>query len=100
MGNAFYLRSSSLLAVVGQRQPLDIIYCPAPQLARQGWRLIQNPEILSARILKAMYFPEIDFMHAELGAQPSKVWRSIMEGCVVLATGLIRRIGTWEDTDA
>jgi hypothetical protein len=39
-------------------------------------------------------------MHAELGAHPSKVWRSIMEGQVVLATGIIRCIGTGEETDA
>jgi hypothetical protein len=69
-------------------------------LARQGWRILQNPQTLSARILKAIYFPQTDFLSTELGAHPSRVWRSIMEGRVVLATGLIRCIGTGEETDA
>jgi hypothetical protein len=69
-------------------------------LARQGWRILQNPSTLSARILKAIYFPECDFMNAELGSRPSQIWRAIMEGREVLATGLIHRIGTGESTHA
>ena len=69
-------------------------------LARQGWRLIQNPDTLSARVLKAVYFPDSEFLKAELGSHPSKVWRAIMEGREVLAQGLIRRIGTGTGTNA
>jgi hypothetical protein len=36
-------------------------------LARQAWRLLQNPETLSARILKSVYYPNIDLLEAELG---------------------------------
>jgi hypothetical protein len=42
-------------------------------LARQGWRILQNPEMLSTRILKAVYFSETDFMHAEVGSHSSQI---------------------------
>jgi hypothetical protein len=67
-------------------------------LARQGWRMLQHPD--TARMLKAIYFPDGDFMQAELGSHPSKVWRAILEGGEVLEAGLIRRIGTGMETDA
>jgi hypothetical protein len=67
-------------------------------LARQGWRLLQNPDSLSARILRARYYPEGNLLHAELGAALSKVWRSIHKGLGVLKQGLVRCIGTGEET--
>jgi hypothetical protein len=69
-------------------------------LAHQGWRILQSPNTLSARMLKAIYFPDSDFMAADLGAHQSKIWRSILHGREVLATGLIRCIGTGETTNA
>jgi hypothetical protein len=68
-------------------------------LARQGWRLLQNPETLSVKILKARYYPSTDLLHAELGSAPSQVWRAIQYGLPVLKQGLIKRIGTGTDTD-
>jgi hypothetical protein len=53
-------------------------------LAKQTWRLIQEPNYLSARILKVVYFPNGDFLEAELGSSPSRIWRSIMDGREVL----------------
>jgi hypothetical protein len=69
-------------------------------LARQGWRILQVPESLSARVLKAVYFPSGDFLSAELGSHPSQIWRSILEGRQALAVGLIRRIGDGRTTMA
>ena len=63
-------------------------------LAHQAWRILQEPGSLSARILKAVYFPEREFLKAELGLSPSRIWRAIVDGKEVLMQGLIRRIGT------
>ena len=49
-------------------------------LARQAWRVLLEPETLSARVLKAVYFPEKHFLEAEVGSSPSWIWRAIMEG--------------------
>jgi hypothetical protein len=52
-------------------------------LARQAWRLLQEPQSLSARVLKAVYFLETDLLEADLGSHPSQVWRAILEGRVM-----------------
>lgn len=39
-------------------------------LAKHGWRLIQEPMMLSAQILKAVYYPTGDFLSAQLGSRP------------------------------
>ena len=67
-------------------------------LARQAWRILQEPTTLSARVLKATYFPKSDFLEAELGPSPSRIWRAVMDGKDMIKQGLIRRIGTGEDT--
>jgi hypothetical protein len=53
-------------------------------LARQVWRILQNPETLSARILKAVYYPYNDFLEAQVGSHPSKIWRVVIDGKEVL----------------
>ena len=68
-------------------------------LARQAWRILQEPQALSSRVLKAVYFPETDFLEAELGPSPSRIWRAVIDGKDVLKQGLIRRIGTGEEID-
>jgi hypothetical protein len=69
-------------------------------LARQAWSILQNPETLSARILKAVYFPTTGFLEASVGSHPSQVWRSLVEGRDAMKQGLIRRIGTGTTTHA
>ncbi|GJN21135.1 hypothetical protein PR202_gb08585 [Eleusine coracana subsp. coracana] len=68
-------------------------------LAKQGWRVMQNPEALNARVLKVVYFPHRDFLEATVGANPSRVWRAIMDGKDVLKQGIIRRIGSGSSTN-
>jgi hypothetical protein len=40
-------------------------------LAKQGWRIIQHPDSICARIFKERYFPDCDFMEATVGTNPS-----------------------------
>ena len=68
-------------------------------LARQAWRLFMEPSTLSARILKASYFPDCSLQDAQLGARPSQIWRAILEGRDVMKQGMIRRIGNGQTTN-
>jgi hypothetical protein len=74
----------------------DIDHFNLSLLARQAWRILQNPETLSAKILKAVYYPDNDFLESQVGSHPSKIWRAIVDGKEVLRQGLIRRNGTGE----
>ncbi|KAK1606371.1 hypothetical protein QYE76_030044 [Lolium multiflorum] len=69
-------------------------------LKDRAWRILQEPDTLSARVLKAVYFPSSTLLEAELGGHPSQVWRAIVEGRDALRIGLIRRIDDGRSTDA
>lgn len=56
-------------------------------LDKQCWRLITNPESLVARLYKAKYYADTEFMEARLGSSPSFIWRSILEAKKVISTG-------------
>lgn len=62
-------------------------------LGKQGWRLMNHPEKLSSKLYKARYFPECDFLAAELGNNPSFIWRSIWEARLVIKAGARWKIG-------
>lgn len=47
-------------------------------LAKQGWRLVTQPDYLLTRVLKARYFPSGCFLSALLGFNPSFIWRSLI----------------------
>lgn len=42
-------------------------------LAKQVWRLIQEPSSLAGQILKAKYFHSFDILEAKLGHNPSLI---------------------------
>ena len=42
-------------------------------LARQAWRILQNPMAMTAQLSKVVYYPACDFLQAPLGSRPSQV---------------------------
>uniref|UniRef100_A0A803P9U4 Reverse transcriptase domain-containing protein n=1 Tax=Cannabis sativa TaxID=3483 RepID=A0A803P9U4_CANSA len=61
-------------------------------LAKQGWKLVTNPDSLVAQVLKALYYPNNDFLGAGLGTWCSNVWRGILWGRELLMKGLRWRV--------
>lgn len=49
-------------------------------LAKQAWRLLEQPHSLWARIIKSIYFPNCSFLEAKKGRSPSQAWISILHG--------------------
>ena len=68
-------------------------------LAKQAWRLLDNPDSLCATILRAKYFPDGDLMNASLKKGSSFTWQSIMAGVDSLKKGYIWRVGNGQNID-
>ncbi|XP_062028887.1 uncharacterized protein LOC133744874 [Rosa rugosa] len=62
-------------------------------LAKQAWRVIDNPDSLVAQLYKAHYFPNGSFWTAEEHASPSYSWRSIFASRELLKEGSRWQIG-------
>ena len=62
-------------------------------LARQAWRLIQRPNSLCARVLRAKYYPQGNLVDTVFTGNPSPTWSAISYGVELLKSGLIWRIG-------
>lgn len=62
-------------------------------LAKQGWKLISNPNTTIVRIFKTKYYPQGVFLEAALGHNSSFDWRSIQAFHVLVRRGLKWRIG-------
>jgi hypothetical protein len=65
-------------------------------LVKQFWRVMQNPDSLLARILKAKYFLSGSLLDALLGLRPSYVWRSSHRRAY-MACGEWEQIRIWKD---
>jgi hypothetical protein len=61
-------------------------------LARQAWRLIEFPESLCARLLKAKYYPRGCLVDKVFSTNSSYTWQSIMHGLELLKKGIIWRV--------
>lgn len=65
-------------------------------LAKQVWRLITNPSSLLARVFKAKYFRNSDFIDAKSYQTSSYAWRSIIQTQPLIRRGLKWVIGNGE----
>ncbi|XP_030478314.1 uncharacterized mitochondrial protein AtMg00310-like [Cannabis sativa] len=62
-------------------------------LAKQGWKILTNPDCLMAKVLKALYFPHNNFLEAKVGHYGSHIWRGIVWGRELLLKGYRWHIG-------
>jgi hypothetical protein len=62
-------------------------------LGKQGWKVLTNHDTILYKVFKAKYYPRERFLEANLGHNPSYIWRSIHASQVVVRTGLIWRLG-------
>ena len=68
-------------------------------LSRQMWRCLTEMRSLSSRVLKAAYYPTSSIFEAELGSNPSQIWRAIVDGRDTLKLGAIMHIGDGRSTN-
>ncbi|GAU39610.1 hypothetical protein TSUD_276500 [Trifolium subterraneum] len=62
-------------------------------VAKQVWNIVQNPNSLVAKLIKAKYFPHSSLFEAPLGYNPSFAWRSMWHARQILSLGCRWRIG-------
>jgi hypothetical protein len=70
----------------------DLILFNKAVLAKQVWRLLQNPDSLVAKIFKAKYHASCSILEAKVGKKTSLVWRSLMLAQEVIKRGAIWRV--------
>ncbi|KAL5573133.1 hypothetical protein UlMin_022730 [Ulmus minor] len=63
-------------------------------IAKQGWRLLREPNSLVAKVLKACYYPSGDFLTARKAFKASFMWQSIIWGREVAEKSFRWRIGS------
>ncbi|KAL6203064.1 hypothetical protein ACLB2K_026768 [Fragaria x ananassa] len=49
-------------------------------LTKHCWKLINRPNSLWGKVMKARYFPNSNFLNAKKGSQPSWVWNNLLAG--------------------
>lgn len=79
---------------------LKLSYFNQALVGKQVWRMMVNPNLLVAQIFKARYYKNGDIMEAQLGSNPSFVWRSLCWGRELLKEGMGWMIANGRDIDA
>jgi hypothetical protein len=67
----------------------DLVMFNKALLAKQVWRIMQNPNSLVAKIMKCKYFPRSDLFEAKLGSRPSLAWMSMLSARELMHQGAI-----------
>ena len=66
-------------------------------LGKQVWRLVNCPDLLVSRVLKAKYFPKSSMLHANKGGNSSSVWVGIWQVKEMLKDGCRWVVGNGKD---
>ena len=78
----------------------DLTLFNQAMLGKQGWRLLTDPGLLCAQVLKGRYFPFGDFWNVVAARSASTTWRAILHGRDLLKKGVQWGIGdgisVWE----
>lgn len=67
-------------------------------LAKQRWRLINNDNPLVTKLIQAKYYPNGDFLSAQLVQNLSFMWKSILAAQELVKNGCRKYIGNGEST--
>lgn len=62
-------------------------------LAKLGWRLLAELDILWARVITGLYYPNGNCLNAKFGSMASWGWQSILVGKGTLCRGLRKQVG-------
>lgn len=65
-------------------------------LAKQAWRIINNPDTLFSRIMEARYFKDDSILDAKERKNQSYRWSSLLVGLELLKKGLRYNVGNGE----
>jgi ribonuclease HI len=68
-------------------------------LSKQVWRLLDEPNSLCAKVLRAKYYPDGDVLKAGPKAGSSFTWQSIVAGIQAFKRGCIWRVGNGDKID-
>jgi hypothetical protein len=68
-------------------------------LAKQVWRLLDNPDSLCAKVLKAKYYPNCHILQVGKKSGSSFTWQRIASGIQTFKRGCIWRIGDRQHVD-
>ncbi|GAU26046.1 hypothetical protein TSUD_225070 [Trifolium subterraneum] len=66
-------------------------------VAKQVWNIIQNPNSLVSKLIKARYFPHSSLFEASLGYNPGFAWRSMWHARQILSLGCRWQIGSGDN---
>ncbi|KAL6216882.1 hypothetical protein ACLB2K_010100 [Fragaria x ananassa] len=68
-------------------------------LTKQCWRLINRPNSLWGKVMKARYFPNTTFLKAKKGSRPSWVWNSLLTGRETITEHALWQINSGRNVD-
>jgi hypothetical protein len=71
----------------------DLVVFNKALLAKQVWRLYQQPDSLMGQIFKAKYYPNCLVLEATREKKPSLVWRSLTAAQEVIKRGAVWHVG-------